>query len=112
MDNNEIFLEFWKNFQWPEPKPLYFRLYHDEQGKPICYSREHREESYIDITPEQFALGDMNVMVEKGVLVKLSPPVPPKLKPSNTGTSCHRDDVTVIVKNGPSQTWSLGHEKD
>jgi hypothetical protein len=108
MNNNEIFLDFWQNFKWPEPEPLYFRLYYDKTGKPICYSRHAREENFIEVTPEEFAIGDMNVDIINGTIVHHAPPPPPKLKPSNTGTMCHRDDVTVVVESlKHGQKWNL-----
>jgi hypothetical protein len=97
MNNNDVFLEFWQNFKWPEPEVLYFRLYYDEQGKPICYSRHVLEHKYIEVTPEEFAVGDMNVDVINGVLIHHAPPPPPKLRPSTVGTSCHPNDVSVVV---------------
>jgi hypothetical protein len=108
MTNNDIFLEFWNNFKWPEPEVLYFRLYHDDQGKPICYSRQVLEGQFIDVTPEQFAIGDINVDVINGVLVHHAPPPPPKLQPSDRGVMCHKDDVTVIVQHSElAIKWNL-----
>lgn len=108
MNNNDVFLEFWDNFKWPEPEILYFRLYHDDQGKPICYSRHAIQGQFINVTPEQFSLGDMNVDVINGVLVHRAPPPPPKLKPSESGVSCHKDDVTVVVNSAESAVkWNL-----
>jgi hypothetical protein len=110
MNNNEIFLEFWNNFKWPEPETLYFRLYYDDQGKPICYSRHALDHQFIDVTAEQFAIGDMNVDVIQGVLVHHAPPPPPKLKPSDAehGVWCHKDDVTVVVDTAAlAIKWNL-----
>jgi hypothetical protein len=108
MTNNDIFLDFWNTFKWPEPEVLYFRLYHDDQGKPICYSRHALDDQYIDVTPEQFAIGDINVDVVNGVLVHHAPPPPPKLRPSDHGILCHQDDVTVVVQHAESAIkWNL-----
>jgi hypothetical protein len=108
MNNNDIFLDFWANFEWPEPEVLYFRLYHDDQGKPICYSRHAQPGKFIDLTPEQFAVGDMNVEVVNGVLIHQAPPPPPKLKPSDAGTECHPCDVSVIAAGWPTaKKWKI-----
>jgi hypothetical protein len=108
MNNNDVFLEFWNNFKWPEPEILYFRLYYDDQGKPICYSRQALEGKFIDVTAEQFAVGDMNVDVVNGVLIHRAPPPPPKLRPSESGILCHRDNVTVVVKDAElAVKWNL-----
>jgi hypothetical protein len=110
MNNNEIFLNFWKNFEWPEAEELYFRLYYDDHGRPLCYSRHALEGKFIDVTAEQFALGDMNVEIVNGVLIHQSPPPPPKLKPSKQGQGvwCHKHDVTVVVdKSNDARQWNL-----
>jgi hypothetical protein len=96
-NNNEIFLDFWKTYQWPEEKKLSFRLYHDLNGKPIKYSREDEPGLYIDVTPEEFAIADTRVRIKNGQLIKPSAPRPPKLTPSNNGTACHPSDITILV---------------
>jgi hypothetical protein len=108
VNNNEIFLNFWQNFKWPEPEQLYYRLYYNDQGQPICYSRHAIAGKFIELTPEQFAIGDMNVDVVDGVLVHRSPPPPPKLRPAASGTACHTDDVTVVIKDiNNAKQWNL-----
>jgi hypothetical protein len=107
MDNNEIFLDFWKNYQWIEPQPVLFRLYHSDQGAPLEYSHEDRPGLYIDVTPEQFVLADFRVRVIQGQIVPQDPPLPPKLMRSEHGTRCHPRDITVIVDQEPSQAWSM-----
>lgn len=107
MNNNEIFLEFWRAYQWPEPRPVVFRLYHDALGKPIEYSQEHRDGQYIDVTPEEFVRADFRVRVEHGKITPAEPAAPPKLSRSDQGTRCHPGDITVITDQEPYQTWSM-----
>lgn len=108
MNNNDIFLDFWTNFKWPEPELLYFRLYYNDQNKPICYSRYAQPGKFIDVTPEQFAIGDMNVEIVNGVLIHRSPPAPPKLTPSTQGVECHQHDVSIVVNNHKdSIKWNM-----
>jgi hypothetical protein len=111
VDNNEIFLQFWKDYQWPTTQPVLFRLYYDDQGRPLQYSQEDNPGLYIDITPEQFVLADFRVRVIQGKIVPQDPPPPAKLVRSEQGTRCHPLDITVIVDQEPSQAWSMqNHE--
>jgi hypothetical protein len=102
------FLDFWKNIEWPEIKPVYYRLYHDDFGQPLFYSHEDQPGKYIDITPEQFALRDLQVRVVDGKLKPRRRPVPPKLVPSDTGTPCCPNDIAVVVNDQQEhQRWKL-----
>jgi len=105
--NEQEFLDFWKAIEWPEIKPVYFRLYYDDSGLPLFYSHEDQPGKYIDITPEQFALRDLQVRVVNGTLTPRKQAVPLKLVPSDRGTPCHPDDVSIIVAESSAGTkWS------
>ena len=112
--NNQEFLDFWNALEWPEVKPVYYRLYYDDTGLPLFYSHDDQPGKYIDITPEQFALRDMQVRVIDGVLKSRKKPTPPKLVPSDRGTPCHPNDVAVVVSTQEAhQRWKLRiHEQD
>jgi len=102
------FLDFWNAIEWPEIKTVYHRLYYDDQGMPLFYSHEDQPGKYIDLTPEQFALRDLQVRVVNGVLTPRKRPGPPKLVPSSTGTPCYPNDVAVVVSEQKSnQQWKL-----
>ena len=102
------FLDFWKAIEWPEIKPVYFRLYYDDSGLPLFYSHEDQLGKYIDLTPEQFALRDLQVRVVNGVLTPCKRPVPPKLVPGDQGTPCYPNDIAVVVSaQEPNQRWKL-----
>ena len=106
--NEQEFLNFWKTIEWPEEKTVYYRLYYDDSGQALFYSHEDQPGKYIDITPEQFALGNMQVRVVDGVLTPRTKPAPPKLVPSKTGTPCHLNDVAVVVSaEEEHQRWKL-----
>lgn len=109
MDNDSILLDFWANHQWPQVEQLYFRLYHDDMGRPLHYSRHEEPGLYIEVTPEEFAIGSMQVRVKNGKLEYPPPPRLPKLVPSMQGVACHPDDVTVIVSplSERKQYWDM-----
>ena len=112
--NEQEFLDFWNAIEWPEIKTVYYRLYHDDSGKALFYSHEDQPGKYIDVTPEQFALHDLQVRVVNGVLKPRARPVPPKLMPSTTGTPCYINDAAVVVdQEQPHQRWKLKqHEQN
>ena len=99
------FLEFWRNIQWPEVKPVHYRLYHDDAGLPLFYSQENLPGKYIDVTPEQFALQEKSLKVQDGKLVRQRLTTITKLVHSNTGTLCHAKDVAMVVDQLPGQYW-------
>ena len=100
--------EFWAALAaMPDPKPIFFRLYHDDQGIPLFYSMEDVPGTYIEIDAETFALQATNVRVRDGRLVEVVWMTSEKLQPTETGTPCHPTDITVIVSpNDPHTNWS------
>lgn len=111
MNNDEVFKDFWANYQWPDAAPIFYRLYYDEEtGNPLCYSMEDLPGKYIDITQEQYTASNSKVKVRNGVIVPNSKPLPPKLIPSTVGTPCHPTAVDIVVDpSDPNQTWILRH---
>jgi hypothetical protein len=112
--NDKEFLEFWQTIKWPEVKTIHYRLYYDDLGRALFYSHDNQPGKYIDVTPEQFALGDMQVCVVDGAVKPRPKPVPPKLMPGDQGTPCYPNDVAVVVGiQEPNQQWKLKqHEQD
>jgi hypothetical protein len=108
-NNDQIFLDFWKSHQWPEIKPIFYRLYHDEHGDPIVYSMEDLPGKYIEITAEEYAEHNYRVIVKNSELIKKAQNFvsTKKLVPGSPGTTCHPNDVTIIVDVEPNQTWKL-----
>lgn len=90
----------------PEPKPVFWRLYYDDQGRPITYSMEALPGNYIDIDAATFARGPLNVRVVNGKLRYIQHTWSQKLVPSETGTACHPSDVSIVVAGEPAQHWS------
>lgn len=101
--------EFWSILHAvPEQKPVHFRLYYNDSGSPIAYTMEDLPGKYIDITPEQYRLGDFRIRVVDGKIVPLPSFVPSKLIPSDSGTHCHTNDVSIVVPaDTPHQCWKL-----
>jgi hypothetical protein len=106
-ENTQNFLEFWDTYIWPESKPVFFRLYYDDAGHPLCYSMEDHAGKYIEITAEQYAESSGRVTVKNGKLVKQHQTRTSKLIPADTGTPCHPDDVTIVVDSELNQKWNL-----
>lgn len=105
--NNDIFQEFWKTYQWPEIKDEIYRLYHDEQGNPLEYSREDHPGLWIPLTANQYAKLDFRVRVINGQLVPVKIDSIQRLRPSDTGTPCHPRDVAIVTSaDQPHQKWS------
>jgi len=99
------FLEFWHNHKWTDPTPVHYRLFYDDSGLPLFYSHEDLPGKYVDVTPEQFALQDRSVRIIDGQLVQRRTARMNKLVPADSGTLCHKQDVTVVVSGQPGQYW-------
>lgn len=80
----------------PESQPISYRLYHDDQGRPIVYTMEHLPGNYIEIDRETYVAGSPWVRVIDGKLRHLIMHPRQKLRPGDTGTSCHPLDVAVV----------------
>jgi len=102
--------EFWAILHaMPEPMPVFFRLYYNEDGAPIHYTMEDLPGTYIDIDAKTYATASLNVRVQDGKLIQLANKIiTKKLVPSATGTPCHPDNVAIVVSESqPHQRWKL-----
>lgn len=100
--------EFWAILHaMPEPKPVFFRLYYDESGRPITYSMEDLPGTYIEIDAETFARAPLDIRVQNEQIKQLRY-VSQRLVPADTGTPCHPDNVAIVVPDTePHQRWSM-----
>ena len=99
-ENNEIFEQFWRNYTWPEPVSVEYRLYYnDTTGEPLFYSTdEHYDQSYIVLKQEQYTLYDHNVFVKDGVLHKknLETQTNKLVHSNDQGWQSHPDNIEVL----------------
>jgi hypothetical protein len=104
--------EFWNILHSaPEPLPVFYRLYYNDAGEPVCYSMEHLPGNYIDIDAETFGLAPHNVRVVNRMLKYITTRTSQKIVPGIAGTLCHPQSVAVVVEqNGTpwsKQTYGL-----
>ena len=92
--------EFWSILRdIPESKPIFYRLYYNDDGSPIIYSMEELPGNYIEVDQSTYALAPCNVKVINGKLTYIKPAITvKKLQPSDLdGTTCDPRDVCVVV---------------
>ena len=96
--------EFWKILlDVPEPKPIFYRLYYNDDGTPIVYTMEDLPGKYIEIDQPTYARSAVNVKVINGKIVEVVPrQYVQKLTPSDQGTPCHPTNVCVVVNTTDS----------
>ena len=109
-ETTKNFWEAWNSQVWEEPMPVFYRLYYNLDGTPVCYTMEDLPGTYIEIDCETYTISRPNVRVVDGKIkiLKESDTVS-KLQPSSTeGTACNPKDVCVIVDvNQPHNKWNI-----
>jgi hypothetical protein len=108
-ETTKNFWEVWNNFEWPEPIPVFFRLYYNEDGTPRFYSMEDLPGEYVEVDAEAYAIASFNVRVVDQKLVHIQQrTLIHKLKPADVGTVCDPRDVCVIVdQTQPNTKWKV-----
>lgn len=101
--------EFWAALAPVEFKPVFYRLYYNADGTPICYTMEDLPGNYIELDQAMYSRSPVNVRVVDGKLKEIQPAsLVKKLVPSNEGVPCHPSDICIVVNaSQPNIKWSI-----
>jgi hypothetical protein len=92
----------------PSPQPIFYRLYYDNAGLPVCYSMEDLAGNYIEIDQTTYVRSSKWVRVRDGRLYDYRPWLHArKLIPGTSGTACYRQDIMIVDHSNTSQTWRM-----
>ncbi len=104
---------FWQaasahNWEVPEPKHE-FRLYYNESGDVLYYSMEDLPGTFLVIDRLTFDQQRFDIKVKDGKIAKLNHPASWKLAPSDNGTACDPNDVSIVVGSAAEhkQHWEV-----
>ena len=109
-ETTENFLQVMSTFKWPDPAPVFYRIYYGENGEFICYTMEDLPGNYIEIDHATYQQGLSNIRIVDGKIKVINPSrVVRKLKPNTTqGTPCHPNDICLVVATAvPHTKWSM-----
>lgn len=107
----ENFWEIWENFQWPDPAPVFYRAYYNDEGIVTLYTMEDLPGNYVEIDLDTFRRSFPTARVTNGKVVDITPTtIFSKLKPADTGTACDPRDICIVVsEEQPHIKWKLTH---
>lgn len=93
----------------PQPRPVFYRLYHDDAGRPLFYTMEDLAGLYIEVDAKAYALASHDVRVVDGRLIFHKKKVAVrKLQPNDQGVCCNPNDVCIIVdESQPHVKWKM-----
>lgn len=99
-------------YEAPKIEPPEFRLYYDEEtGKVLCYTCEKIEGKYIVIDQVTYAIARPDLRVVNGKIVTaVNVAVINKLVPDTEGTSCLKEDISILSNTGVNANtkyWKL-----
>jgi hypothetical protein len=98
--NNELTEQkFWEILgSMPDPSPIFYRLYYNDDGSPNCYTMEDLPGNYIEIDKQTYIDHRWNVRVVDNQLIVIPIAVLiDKLHPSDHGVCCDPRDVCIVV---------------
>ena len=97
----------------PWPEPVFYRLYHDAEGRLLFYSMEDLPGTWVEIDQELYLRSPHRVRVIDGRVHELEWRQSVKLRPSQNGTPCHAQDVTIVYDYPDAQRWAVtAYEQD
>jgi hypothetical protein len=102
--------EFWAILHAPvESKPIFYRLYYNDDGFVICYGMEELPHNYIEIDVKTYNQRLPNVRVVDNKIVIINPAgYVKKLMPGTAGTPCDPKDICIVVEESkPHTKWSI-----
>jgi hypothetical protein len=111
-ETTQNFLSVLQSFEWPESVPVTYRLYHDEQGRPLIYTMEALPGAYIEVDQATYIRALHHVRVLNGKLMILPQTgCVTKLRPhAEQGVACDPRDICVVVPfDKPNQRWSMSN---
>lgn len=105
------FIDILRNM--PEPEPMLYRLYYNEQGRLLFYSMEDLPGLWVEIDQDLYSRSPHRVRVIAGQVHELEWRQSVKIRPGQTGTPCHPEDVTIIYDDPKAQRWAMtAYEQD
>ena len=98
-ETTENFLRVMAEFKWPEPRPISYRLYYNDDGSPQCYTMDDLPGKYIEVDRENYINHTWNVRVEdeKLRIVPVTKTVNKLVPFVKDGIACHPGDICVII---------------
>jgi hypothetical protein len=110
-ETTENFWQVWNSFVWPEPVPVSYRCYYQDDGTVDFYTMEHLPGNYIEVEQQVYVLAPMPARVVDGKLEIIRPKtIVQKLQPGGTSILCHRQDVSVVVEDNGTYWNYQQHE--
>jgi hypothetical protein len=113
-ETTENFLKVMAEFAWPEPKPIFYRLYYNDDGSPNCYAMEDLPGKYIEVDQETYIkhLWNVRVVDNKLTIIPIRKKVQ-KLKPSaHQGVACCSKDICIVVDpTQPHTKWNISENE-
>ena len=94
----------------PQTPTVFYRLYHDDQGRPLFYSMEDLPGQYISVDKTVYEQGRYDFKIVNGEIVRPQEFSYVKLVPSDQGTPCDPRDV-MIIDHSSNTKWNLKNLK-